>query len=260
MAIDNTSSAASASTATSGIFQTARDEQGDARFFSDLVNASRVETQATDSLTQGDLATQANDAKATEDQFLTLLLAQMNNQDPLNPLDNAQVTTQLAQISTVSGIEEMNSTMEALLNKINSSSPVDSANMIDRQVLISGDSLSLSGEAGESVNAGAELSNSASSVNVEIFDAQGDSVRTIALGPQAAGLVTFDWDGLDNDGESLPATEYRFQVSAESGAGVQIAAPMMAAKVTGVTQANDSLSYRLTNGATIPSDQVRGVF
>ena len=243
-----------------GTFQAARDDQGDARFFADLVNASQLETTETDPLTQAGLASQANDSKATEDQFLKLLLAQMQNQDPLNPLDNAQVTTQLAQISTVSGIEEMNKTMQSLLEKSNVSSPVNSANMIDRQVLVTGDLMKLSNEVDATVNAGADLSSSASSVEVQIFDGKGDTVRTIQLGPQAAGLVTFQWDGMNDEGESMPAAEYRFQVSAESDAGVQVAAPLMAARVTGVTQADNALSYRLANGATIPTEQVRGVF
>ncbi len=263
MATVNTSAAtvqSNSAPAVTGAFQTARDAQGDARFFSDLVNASQVETTQANTLTQAGLAAQANDSKATEDQFLTLLLAQMQNQDPLNPLDNAQVTTQLAQISTVSGIENMNKTMESLLSKFNATSPVDSANMIDRQVLVSGDLMSLSGEVDASVNGGADLTGSASSVEVEILDGKGETVRTIKLGPQAAGLVTFQWDGMNDDGESMPAADYRFQVSAKSAAGVEIAAPLMAAKVTGVTQANEALSYRLANGATIPSDQVRGVF
>ena len=183
----------------------------------------------------------------------------MNNQDPLNPLENAEVTSQLAQISTVSGIESMNKTMTALLERFQSSNPVDAAAMIDRKVLVSGDRLTLPESLDGKVQAGAELKTSATEVAVQIFGADGQPVREMTLGPQAAGTVTFEWDGLDADGDELAAGNYTFQVVGQTSAGLQVAAPLIADKVTGITRSGENLSYRLANGTTVTADNVNGV-
>jgi len=240
--------------------QTARTDEENARLFATIVENSRVENTAGTSSTQASLADQAADSQATEDQFLTLLLAQMNNQDPLNPLENSEVTTQLAQISTVSGIEDLNKTMTQLLERTQNSNAVDGAAMIDRQVLVSSDRLVLTNDNEQTVYAGARLNSDSSAVQVEIYGKDGNAVRTIDLGPQAAGLVTFEWDGLDQEGNSLDAGEYRMQVVGQTEAGPQVAAPLAATAVTGVTSNGDTLDYRLANGTTIAADKVLGVF
>ena len=240
--------------------QTARTEQENAQLFATIVENSRVENSESTVSAQATLAEQAGDSEATQDQFLTLLLAQMNNQDPLNPLENSEVTTQLAQISTVSGIEDLNKTMTELLGRTQSNSPVDGAVMIDRQVLVSGDQLELSEAVEQQVFAGARLNSDSSAVQAEIYGNDGSVVRTIDLGPQAAGLVTFEWDGLDQDGNALDAGNYRMQVVGQTDAGPQIAAPLAATTVTGVTSNGDALNYRLANGVTIAADKILGVF
>ena len=236
------------------------DEQSNSTLFADLVSASQLDTSGTGELTSQTLAEEAAKSEATEDRFLTLLLAQMNNQDPLNPLENAEITTQLAQISTVSGIEGLNKTMSDLLEKIGGASPVDSASMIDRKVLVAGDSLTSTGGVDQKIQAGGELAASSTNVAVQIFGKDGEAVREFALGPQAAGLVTFEWDGLDQDGDELPAGDYKFQVLGQTEGQALVAAPMAASTVTGVTRSGETLSYRLANGTTIPADQVNGVF
>jgi len=240
--------------------QTARTDEENARLFATIVENSRVEDTEGSLSTQEALAAQVTDSKATEDQFLTLLLAQMNNQDPLNPLENSEVTTQLAQISTVSGIEDLNKTMTELLGRTQNNNPVDGAVMIDRQVLVSGDRLELTSENEQKVYAGARLNGDSSAVLAEIYGRDGEAVRTINLGPQAAGLVTFEWDGLDQEGNSLDAGEYRMQVVGQTEAGPQVAAPLVASTVTGVTSNADVLNYRLANGTTIAADKVLCVF
>lgn len=240
--------------------QTARSDEENAKLFATIVENSRVEDTEGTVSSQEALAAQVTDSKATEDQFLTLLLAQMNNQDPLNPLENSEVTTQLAQISTVSGIEDLNKTMTELLGRTQNSNPVDGAAMIDRQVLVSGDRLELTDDIEQRVFAGANLNGDSSAVQAEIYGDDGAAVRTINLGPQAAGLVTFEWDGLDQDGNSLDAGEYRMQVVGQTDAGPQVAAPLAATAVTGVTSNGDALNYRLANGTTIAADKVLGVF
>src|SRR5215204_242231 len=97
-----------------------------------------------------------------QDRFLKLLVTQMKNQDPLNPLDNAQVTTQLAQISTVNGIEKLNATIEAMASSFTSGQSLQAATMIGKDVLVPGSTLQL---AGSSVF-GVELAQAADQVKV----------------------------------------------------------------------------------------------
>src|SRR5262245_54146433 len=83
---------------------------------------------------------------ANADRFLTMLVAQLKNQDPLNPLDNAQVTTQMAQISTVEGVNRLNSTLEQLAGAFGAAQPLQATSMVGRQVLVQGGALALGAE------------------------------------------------------------------------------------------------------------------
>lgn len=142
-----------------------------------------------------------------QDRFLRLLVTQMKNQDPLNPLDNAQVTTQMAQLSTVSGIEKLNATLEAFTR----AQAFQAVGMIGHHVLAPGDFVSLNGGAGV---AGYELASAADSVKVKIFDAKGNLVRDLDLGKQDEGVGVFQWDGMTNAGTAAPDGAYGFSVSA----------------------------------------------
>ena len=91
--------------------------------------------------TYGTKNTAKSAADDVQDRFLKLLVTQMKNQDPLNPLDNAQVTTQLAQISTVNGIEKLNATIEAMASSFTSGQSLQAATMIGKDVLVPGSTL-----------------------------------------------------------------------------------------------------------------------
>jgi len=150
-------------------------------------------------------------ASATEDRFMKLLVAQMKNQDPLNPLDNAQVTSQLAQLSTVTGIDKLNTTLEAMMSSTQSNQSLQAASMIGHGVLAPGSSLSLSG--GQAAF-GIELSAPADSATVTIRDSSGRPVHQIVLGSLSAGTVPLQWDGMTNAGVAAANGTYTFDVSA----------------------------------------------
>lgn len=155
-------------------------------------------------------ATQAKKSAVEEqqDRFLKLLVTQMKNQDPLNPLDNAQVTSQMAQLSTVTGIEKLNATLEAFTK----AQAFQSVSMIGRYVLAPGEFISLSGGKGL---AGVELPSAADSVKVKIFDANRVLVRELDLGKRDEGVVSFQWDGKTATGADAPDGGYTFAVEAE---------------------------------------------
>ena len=121
----------------------------------------------------------SNNIQDAQDRFMTLLVTQMKNQDPLKPMDNAQVTSQLAQLSTVTGIEKMNSTLESFMANMQSSQSLQMSNLIGHDVLVDGNDISFDGTGGYF---GVELPSSANELTVTITDTAGKQVRKISLG------------------------------------------------------------------------------
>jgi flagellar basal-body rod modification protein FlgD len=158
--------------------------------------------------------TAANQTKETQDRFMTLLVTQMKNQDPLNPLDNAAVTSQLAQLSTVTGIDKLNTTLEALMTSFQSNQSLQAAGMIGRGVLTPGSSLQLA--EGKALF-GVEMTEPADKVTVTIRDAAGKAVRTMDVGAQDVGIKTLGWDGQTDAGSAAADGDYRFEVTATRG-------------------------------------------
>lgn len=155
-------------------------------------------------------------SKADDQQtrFLKLLTTQLKNQDPLNPMDNAQMTSQLAQISTVDGIERLNATLTSMMSSTNAQQALQAAALVGHGALVEGKNLPLteSGAIG-----GYDLASSADRVKIEIKDGNGAIVRTITVEDQDAGVQNFVWDGKDGDGKAMEAGSYTFNVTAIQG-------------------------------------------
>jgi len=165
---------------------------------------------------------EVDSVQADTDKFMTLLVTQLKNQDPLNPLDNAQVTSQLAQLSTVTGVNKLNATLETLKSSYQSSEAMQATNLIGHGVLVEGNGVQLAG--GKSI-LGVELATPADKVQIVVTDANGKEVATIDMGAQEAGIVPVAWDGvpdpevLGSDGKpvALPDGKYSFKVVATRG-------------------------------------------
>lgn len=161
----------------------------------------------------------ATEKKATstaaelEDRFLTLLMSQIKNQDPLNPLDNAQVTSQLAQLNTVNGIEKLNATLSQLLSGYNEAQAMQASAMIGKNIVVAGNKLPF---AGDPVVGAFSLESAADKVTATIKNADGKVVQTQELGEHAAGSFFFAWDGKDADGKVLPNGNYTFSLAASA--------------------------------------------
>ncbi len=159
-------------------------------------------------------AAASDSTAATQDRFLKLLVTQMKNQDPLNPLDNAQVTSQLAQLSTVTGIDKVNATLEALKGSFQSNQSLQAAGMIGRGVFVPGAAVALTG--GKAL-LGVELAQPADNVQITIRDAAGKAIRKIDLGAQQAGILPLQWDGKTDSGSVAADGKYTFEVAAARG-------------------------------------------
>ncbi|CDG81877.1 flagellar hook assembly protein FlgD [Janthinobacterium agaricidamnosum] len=158
--------------------------------------------------------------------FLTLLVTQLKNQDPMNPLDNAQLTSQLAQLSTVTGINKLNTTVNALTASYQKAESMQAANLIGHGVLTAGNAIALSKNPDTKKSAalfGVDLGTAADNVKVVIRDSSGKEVHSIDLGAQPAGTLPLGWDGTidqkDADGKPilLEPGNYTFDVVATRG-------------------------------------------
>ena len=190
-----------------------------------------------------------------EDRFLKLLVAQMNNQDPLSPMDNAQVTSQLAQINTVKGIDKLNATMQKMLDRSQSGGTTDAASMVGRQVLVDGNKIEV--KAGVPVKAGFDLPAQAGAVRIEVLDAKGAVVDSSVRSNVPPGLNLLEWNGAAG-GKTLAAGQYTLRVTANQGQTSIPAVPLTAATVGAVVPGANGQSLHLgALGARALSD-VRG--
>lgn len=228
--------------------------QSNEQLFSDALAASRVPTD-----TSAPPETLADNNQATEDRFLALLVAQMQNQDPMNPLENAEVTTQLAQINTVRGIEDLGQTVRQLLAQSSGNDPAASSNVLDRHVLVRGGEIQVAGD-DASMTLGASVELPTNALTAQMVNSDGQSVRTILLGPQTPGITTFEWDGNDNNGDAVAPGTYELVVRAAGSDGAVGVQSLVAHQVTGVTRGQESIDYRIQGGANVPADDVLGIF
>ena len=189
-----------------------------------------------------------NDA-ASADRFLKLLVAQIKNQDPMNPMDNAEVTTQMAQISTVDGIAKLNTTVQGLNGQFVQMQALQGASLVGRDVTVAGDKLALVDGAGQG---GFEIADAADHVKVEIINGAGAVVDTLDFGAQSAGRHAFDWNGKD----AANAADYRFRVSATSGAAQITASPLMRDRVSAVSVGGSALNLELQRSGSVPYAKV----
>ena len=165
-----------------------------------------------------------------QNRFLTLLTTQLRNQDPMNPLDNADLTMQLAQMSTVDGIERLNRLVQSLME---SKDLTDSTAMIGRGVLVEGKGLGLT-EAG--AIGGFELNMPADKVTITVYDASGQVVTKLEFSDVTAGSHNYIWDGLAADGSEAAKGMYTVGVAATSGGASVPVTPLQFGPVTAVVR------------------------
>jgi flagellar basal-body rod modification protein FlgD len=210
----------------------------------------------------GSAASKTNKNSSAQNRFLTLLVAQMQAQDPLNPMDNAQMTTQLAQISTVDGVEKLNVTMEKLLSQFGALEQLNATSLIGRSVLIPADSIDLSKDgAGKAMaTAGFELPQQASRVKIEIKDANGLPLRTIDMGTLKEGIHTFNWDGKTDAGVSAPDGRYSFTMIADANGSALSVRKLSVAHVEGMRKTDNRTILDLGVYGLRPQSDVLAVY
>lgn len=209
----------------------------------------------------------ATTAADMQNQFLTLLVAQLKNQDPMSPMDNAQMTSQMAQISTVTGIEKLNDTVKSVTGQFSTLQMLQGSNLIGRTILTEGDQLGMAVTEGEDEDgapvvyqrgtAAFDLDGLASNVTVQITTGSGQLVDTLELGSANPGRNYFTWDGSGYEGD---LSDLRFKVVATNGQD-QVGLTQLAPNaVVATSLTNEGLMLELANGSSVNYSSVKAVF
>ena len=204
-------------------------------------------------------ATAAANSSGTLNQsdFLTLMTAQLKNQDPFNPVDNTQMVAQMAQFSSVAGISQMNTTLTGIATKLGATSTADATAYVGKTVLTAGDTAyprAAGGIAGK-----VELGADATNVDVTISDQSGNVLKTLSLGSQAKGTVAYDWDGTTTSGATASGP-FTVSVAARNGGQTVAATGLVWAPVESVSLASGSdPTLNVTGLGTVKIADVRSV-
>ena len=199
-------------------------------------------------------ASAAADTTITADRFLKLLVAQMQNQDPLSPMDNAQVTSQMAQINTVTGIDKLNTTVAGLSSQFMQLQAVQGASLVGHDVIVPGNKMAIDATTAMG-QGGFELATPADAVKVEVLSPSGAVVQTLNLGAQGAGMHSFDWPA----GTATDASGLTFRVTATSG-GVTIASTaLMRDRVDAVSTDGGTFNLELDKSGLVPYSSVKAL-
>ena len=198
--------------------------------------------------------TSSKDSALGKDDFLNLLVAQLQNQDPLSPLDSAAFTSQLAEFSSLEQLSNVNENLEYLQMYQASINNAQAVSFIGKNIDAFGKSIKL--ESGENEEIHFELSRDSSSVFINIYNDTGDLVKVIENGPIGEGKQSVEWDGTDNAGNTLPEGIYKFEVMAVDANGDEVqTATYIRDTVTGVTFKN-GITYLLAGEMQIPIGDV----
>lgn len=147
-----------------------------------------------------------------QSEFLELMITQLQNQDPMKPMESGEFLGQMAQFSTVNGIAELQKSVNAMTQAFQSSQALQASTLVGRFAVVDSNVLTATGEG--SARGLAELPEAAGNVRVQIQNPAGQLVREFSLGQQPAGTLSFDWNGTDGNGNPVPAGNYEFVVEA----------------------------------------------
>lgn len=169
-----------------------------------------------------------------QEEFLKLMVTQFKNQDPFKPLDNGEFLSQMAQFSQVTGLQDLNGKFDTLSSALSSNQAMQASGLLGRSALVAANHAPLGAAGG--VTGAIDVPQSVGNVRVQVVGAGGQVVRTLDLGAQAAGLADFHWDGLGDNGQRLPAGDYRLAAQLQvNGRSVGAANTLVAAPVGSVT-------------------------
>jgi flagellar basal-body rod modification protein FlgD len=219
----------------------------------DTMNGTNSATSATSSTAS------STTGAGLQSTFLQLLVTQLQNQDPTNPMDSSQMTSQLAEINTVTGISQLNTSLASLSTQINAGQTSSSAILLGQSVLAPGSGITVT--SGKSNEFGVQLGAAVSDMKINVVNSAGQVVNTLDLGAQSAGTVPVSWTPVDSAGNALPAGNYTISATGTlATGGAATGTTLTPGTVESIVQGSGGApSVVLSNGTTVPLTSVAAV-
>lgn len=152
-----------------------------------------------------------NSGLLTQEDFFSLLTAELAHQDPTKPTDNNEMISQMTAFSTTDGVSELNKQFTAFATSMSSNQALQASSLVGRSVLVDDNTFGMS--EGDNVNGKIVSDKDASSVNIYVENTAGEIIQTVPVGKMTAGEASFTWNGLDGNGDPAPTGAYRFRVA-----------------------------------------------
>lgn len=212
-------------------------------------------------LGQGFIENARDKSQLGKDDFMKLLLAQMQHQDPLSPTDSVGQIAQLAQLSSLEQLENINDNIATMSMVEAAGTNSQTVNYIGKTITAATDKISVSSTGKPAGEMSYELGSNANSVDITITDEFGNIVRTIKHNAKSMGKHEIEWDGLDDDGNPVKEGVYSFDIAAVDGDGSKVEAmTLVKGKVTGITYENGYPeliigNVKITLGSVISVDE-----
>ncbi len=193
-----------------------------------------------------------------KDAFLKLLVAQLENQDPLEPMDNGEFVAQLAQFSSLEGIKNLGTSVDGMATNMSSMQNLSTSSLIGRYVLVEGNAFELIQDV--AVTLGYGIEENAANVKVNIYDAVGRLVRQVELGSAERGDHALVWDGTDDAGAPMAPGRYNFNITASSAEGEGIPVVEYATGIVSSVSLDSGTAMISVGGRFIAQDQIKEIY
>ncbi|MDH5545544.1 MAG: flagellar hook assembly protein FlgD [Gammaproteobacteria bacterium] len=196
-----------------------------------------------------------------QEEFLKILIAQVQSQDPMKPQDNGEFLGQMAQFSTVSGLQEMQQSIDKLNESMVSNQALQASSLVGRFVMVPADKGFLPQGEGERFFGGVELPETATDIQVQIRNNMGVPIRNISLGSEPEGLARFAWDGKDDQGQDMPSGDYTITATGNIAGKQEAFTTNFVAPVDSVTlgRNGEGMKLNVAGLGSMTMDQVKEI-
>ena len=221
------------------------------------INSNQTTDVLADYRYENTTATEKKD-ELGRNEFMELMIAQLENQSPLDPQDNGAFISQLAEFSALEEMQTLNSTVNSFSTQFQSSQALQASAMVGRSVLVPGTEAPLAPDG--TISGVVEVPSSTSSLRISILNGSGELVNSWNLGQQSAGPIPFTWDGTNADGELMPYDEYEIKADINVSGETQQASTLLSANVNSVSIAQTGdITLNLQGLGAIPLESVREI-
>ncbi len=194
-----------------------------------------------------------------QSEFLKLMIAQLNNQDPMKPMQNGDFIAQMAQFSAVTGLTKLQQSFDGLATSLKSNQALQASSLVGRTVMVPSAIGTL--PQGGTLSGVVNLASSSSDLAITIQDAGGQVMRRLELGPQQTGEVYFNWDGTTDKGVAARPGRYYISAETKSKGGTEALETLVSSAVDSVTmgKGGQAMKLNLADGNSVDLSSVRSI-